>query len=134
MKELYKERTTEICTGVCWRLWLATYLCKHERKWSQAVERTIRKNQSENTSGSQKARNSLSSHQPNWRENSENKMKSSEGYCMSRHNIIKLLKTNDEKKILKSSRDIKHIVTYIESNKEKGDSRLSIRNYANQIY
>lgn len=53
---------------------------------------------------------------------------------MSKHNIIKLLKTNAEKKILKSPRNIKHIVTYIQSNKEKGDSRLFIRNYANQIY
>lgn len=52
---------------------------------------------------------------------------------MPRHNIIKLLKTKDKKKILKSSKKIRKTATYyIQNNKEKNDHRLFIRNYASK--
>lgn len=47
---------------------------------------------------------------------------------------IKLLKTNDKKKIWKSPRKIRCIVTHRQSNKEEGGSKLFIRNYAHQIH
>lgn len=97
-KVLYKERTLEICSGVCLRLWLATDLFTFKRKWPKA-----RKEPQERTSQktpmvqrrlgiivvfpSAKMEKKIQKHQ----------VESSEGYCMSRHNIIKLLKTNDKK-------------------------------------